>query len=143
MAKESDIPDDELELLKGAFGGAKKAPSKSEKQKPPKKKKEKPKEKCPYCGEEFISVGRHLPHCDLNPENIPLQPVQPPKAERSGVEIPTGKTTTRRRMVIEEEIIEQADWSQLILEGVKTLRSLSEYLRDIKDEGIKIQLTNK
>jgi len=141
MAKESDIPDDELELLKGAFGGRKKVPAKPEKQKPPKKKKEKPKEKCPHCGEEFISVGRHLPHCDLNPENIHPQPVEPPKAERMGVK--TGKTTTRRRMVIEEEIIEQADWSQLILEGVKTLRSLSEYLRDIKDEGIKIQLTNK
>ncbi|MGV9200158.1 MAG: hypothetical protein ACOC4M_15235, partial [Promethearchaeia archaeon] len=33
------------------------------------KPKPKPKEACPYCAQEFVSVSRHLPYCDKNPEN--------------------------------------------------------------------------
>jgi hypothetical protein len=29
--------------------------------------KSEPKEACPYCGEMFKSVNRHLPYCDANP----------------------------------------------------------------------------
>lgn len=33
------------------------------------KKKAKEKDKCPYCGELYISVNKHVPYCRDNPEN--------------------------------------------------------------------------
>ena len=50
-----DVPDEEEEI--------------EEPVKPKKKKEKKPKEKCPYCGNMYVSVARHLPYCDENPEN--------------------------------------------------------------------------
>lgn len=36
----------------------------------PEKEMEKEKEECPYCGKQYVSVARHLPHCDKNPDNL-------------------------------------------------------------------------
>jgi len=123
MAKEHDIPEDQLDLLKSAFGKT----SKKEKVKV-----ENPKEECPYCGKEFVSVARHLNYCDQNPENLA------PAEFRVGA--PRAARTTRRKVYVEEEIIEQPQWNELIIESVNTLKSLTEYLKEIKENGVKVKL---
>ncbi len=125
MAKEGDIPKDDLDLMLKAFTAPKK-PLATESEKP---KVEKPKEQCPYCGKNFTNISKHAKTCTKNPA-VSIKPQ---------IEVPNIATTKRKVVYIEEEI-QKPDWSALIVESVQTLRNLSEYLKEIKERGVKIQI---
>ena len=125
MSGKKDIDKNDLEFLKDLFGGTK---AESE-LKPTKERKirKKPEEQCQYCGEMFISVGRHLPYCERNPENV--QEVEP-------IKIPS--RTAKRKVIIEEEV--GPDWMPVISELVPLLKNLSSYVKKLNEEPIKVQL---
>jgi hypothetical protein len=60
-----DVSIDDIVPSKGRRKKKKKPPTRAESD----KKKSKGKEKCPYCGKEFIRLGRHLNACPKRPEN--------------------------------------------------------------------------
>ncbi len=131
MAKEGDIPKDDLEFMLKVFTAPKK-PLSTEKPKI-----EKPREQCPYCGKEFANISKHAKICAKNPNR--LEKAEPAATVQPQIEIP-GVTSTKRKVVYMEEEIQKPDWSSLIVESVQTLRNLSEYLKEIKERGVKIQI---
>lgn len=123
MSKKQDIKKEDLDFLKELFGEG--APKKEEVISTPKVHKEK--EECPYCGKMYVSVGRHLPYCDLNPENIEkVEPVQVEPVQR------------KRRVYIEEEV--GPNWSPVISELVPLLKNLTSYVKKLNEEPLKVQI---
>ncbi|MHA1148565.1 MAG: hypothetical protein ACTSR8_10010 [Promethearchaeota archaeon] len=135
MAKK--LNGDALKFGQELFGATSK-PKKKETPKPkPPKKEEKTKEICPHCGRDYKNLSRHIDKCPKNPNRV--IPPEPKPYVQKNVDQPQVTKVKRRVAYIEEEII-KPDWTQLILESVNTLRNLSDYLREIKEEGVKINL---
>lgn len=135
MAKK--LNGDALKFGQGLFGGTSKPQKKEFPTPTPTKKEEKPKEECPYCGKKYRSLAHHINNCLKNPDRV-ITPEPKPYVQKT-IDQPQVTKTKRSVMYVEEEIT-KPNWTELILESVNTLRSLSDYLREIKEEGVKINL---
>ena len=131
MTKNGDVSDENKDFLKQLFKTTKE-PKKGEIKAVKEKKEDKPREACPNCGEEFISVGRHLPYCDKNPKNI--ERVTPT------VESPTpGGRRVKETVTVQREVVE-SPLSELMTELKPLLRNLSSYIKKLNEEPIKVQI---
>lgn len=135
MENKEDLPEEDINFLKNLFSNESTTPT-NEKSEDKKKKKKEP---CPYCGKEFISVSRHLPYCDKNPEN------QKKRFEDVEQRAQTSGTTKarRRKVVVEEEMVQTAPWSELLTELKPLLSNLTAYIQKLNNEPLKVQIVDQ
>ncbi|MHA1336910.1 MAG: hypothetical protein ACTSPW_14435 [Promethearchaeota archaeon] len=141
MAKKKELSGSALDFGKALFSTKIKKMKSSAKEEAVKaekaEKKQKAKEYCPFCGKGFVNVKRHIKSCPLNPDIIKKESEEYYfKEPRTS----TYETRTRRKMVYIEEEITKPNWAALIAEGVQTLKSLTEYLNDLRKNPIRIKL---
>lgn len=132
MTDKNDLDKDDVQFLKDLFANKSAITQKKEKEQI----EEKSKTACPYCGKKFKSVGRHLPYCDDNPEN---QEGSPEINQRSTAPYRTTKAR-RRKVLIEEEMMETTNWSELITELKPLLKNLTKYIKKLNEEPLKVQI---
>jgi tRNA(Ile2) C34 agmatinyltransferase TiaS len=132
MTDKKDLNKDDVQFLKDLFANKSAVNQKKEKE----GKKEKSRTACPYCGKKFKSVGRHLPYCNDNPE---IQERSPEIEQQSTAPYKT-TNVRRRRVLIEEEMVETTNWSELITELKPLLKNLTKYIKKLNEEPLKIQI---
>ncbi|MFO8019638.1 MAG: hypothetical protein R6U96_13510 [Promethearchaeia archaeon] len=134
MEEKKDLPEEKINFLKNLFSRETTA-QKEGKSEAKKKKKGEP---CPYCGKKFKRVASHLPYCNQNPEN---QKTTPEGTEQRSHTTETTRAR-KKKVIVEEEMVERAYWSELLTELKPLLNNLTTYIKKLNNEPLKVQIVN-
>ncbi|MGV9173715.1 MAG: hypothetical protein ACOC44_02285 [Promethearchaeia archaeon] len=129
MTDNEEFNKDDVKFLKNLFGTS----SASKEKKKKKLKEEKEKEPCPYCGKLYKSVGRQNPKNQESSPELEQGPSESSRITRS----------RRRRVLIEEEMVERTNWSELIEELKPLLSNLTRYIKKLNQEPLKVQIVSR